>query len=98
LDLVAPPGFPTSSFVDEDTDKFHKPLRTKARQNLVPASNYYYLPEISKPKGGCIPATGREKHGYVQPNHYPGPQYYDAQLEPKKISFLFANDEKYQDN
>lgn len=84
-------------YVDNNQDRFGRPILPRKPRELIPGPGEYALSDINDPimtKGGFIaqaplfdPAS--EKKGI------PGPAFYNASMEPKKISFLFNAAEKW---
>ena len=88
---------------ETNLDRFGLPIRPMKPINIVPGPGEY---ETSEPvyevlgpkpaiaKGGFIPEAEMPR---VQTNNQtvPGPAYYNATKEPKKISFLFNPAEKW---
>jgi hypothetical protein len=67
-------------------------------RDVVPGPGEYTItPRGNEPnitKGGYIPLD-EKKVTYEKQNGIPGPAYYNAAVEPKKISFLFNAAEKW---
>ena len=88
---------------ETNLDRFGLPIRPMKPINIVPGPGEYQTTEpvypILGPKpaiaiGGFIPEAEATRNAVFKEN-LPGPAFYNAAKEPKKISFLFNPAEKW---
>ena len=83
-------------YVDNNLDRFGQQILPRKPRDLVPGpGEYETMAHVEEPvitKGGFISQT---MHQDIANNGNPGPAFYNAALEPKKISFLFNAAEKW---
>jgi hypothetical protein len=88
---------------ESNLDRFGKPIRPMKPIGIIPGPGEYETtepiydvlgPKPAIAKGGFIPETEVERFG---PNDVsvPGPAFYNATKEPKKISFHFNPQQEY---
>ena len=92
-------------YVDDNIDRFGMPIRPLKPLEMKPGPGTYF----EEDEGGANNMTDKcfpieEAKSFAQANrgpptsevkHIPGPAYYKAAKEPKKISFLFNPAEKW---
>ena len=90
-------------YSETNLDRFGMPIRPMKPINIVPGPGEYQTTEpvypILGPKpaiavGGFIPEAEQPRNAH-QSENLPGPAFYNAAKEPKKISFLFNPAEKW---
>ncbi len=100
VDYVAGGG---KIYNETNLDRFGLPIRPMKPINIVPGPGEYETTEpiydVLGPKpaiavGGYIPESFVERMHLANKN-VPGPAFYNANKEPKKISFLFNPSEKW---
>ena len=88
---------------DTNLDRFGLPIRPMKPINIVPGPGEYETtepvydvlgPKPAIAKGGFIPEGNIVRVVPLNPG-VPGPAFYNANKEPKKISFLFNPTEKW---
>ena len=90
-------------YTETNLDRFGLPIRPMKPINIVPGPGEYETTDpvydVLGPKpaiavGGYIPESHEERVKPLNPG-VPGPAFYTATKEPKKISFLFNPTEKW---
>ena len=90
-------------YTETNLDRFGLPIRPMKPINIVPGPGEYEVtepvydvlgPKPAIAKGGFIPEGQYDRVKAKNPT-VPGPAFYNAQKEPKKISFLFNPQEKW---
>ena len=88
---------------ETNLDRFGLPIRPMKPISIVPGPGEYETvepvydvlgPKPAIAKGGFIPETEVTRVKPLNPG-VPGPAFYNAEKEPKKISFLFNPAEKW---
>lgn len=85
-------------YVDNNCDRFGRPILPRKPRELVPGPGEYNtgkdVDEPIKTMGGYMPQA-QNVQGPPKEKGLPGPAFYNAAVEPKKISFLFNAAEKW---
>ena len=91
-------------YVEQNLDRFGMPIRPLKPLNIVPGPGEYevqapiypiHVPSQTIVPGGFISSSAIDRSLTVGEPGLPGPAFYEANKEPKKISFLFNPAEKW---
>jgi hypothetical protein len=85
-------------YVDNNLDRFGQQILPRKPRDLVPGPGEYQVQQSAEEpitsKGGYIPQAPLMDIA-ADSKGIPGPAFYNATIEPKKISFLFNAAEKW---
>eukprot|EP00347_Sterkiella_histriomuscorum_P014154 403361955 len=89
-------------YADNNLDRFGKPIMPRRPRDLVPGPGEYNITprggnddQVVITKGGYISQEPAKQFPQANNQKVPGPAFYNANQEPKKISFLFNAAEKW---